>query len=300
MARIAVQPEAEWPWWGLEAGGLAGAAGDVRPGAAAAEDPGFRGQVGEGRGGGRGQGVVGRQGEVEGVGEQGYAGEAGVGRAGGLGGEGQGEVDVTGGQQVVGRGGLRLPYADGHPGVRLAQGPYGRYDEGGHRRGEGADPDLARLAARVGRQGRVGALQLLEHRLGVGQYEPGGVGEPDPPSVRLQQGHAEPVGEIGELLGHRGRGHVQGLGRRGHGPPLAQGAQDLQLADVPLGHARTLHAGLPGEGPAGARGPRGRHRREPAPRMTPPRISAIDSSCGRPVVSPSTAQDSRATQTGWR
>ena len=46
---------------------------------------------------------------------------------------------------------------------------------------------------------------------------------------------------------------------------------------------------------------RGSLLRTRAPRgKTRNAISAIDSSCGRPVVSPSTAQDSRATQTGWR
>ncbi|CAM5495301.1 hypothetical protein STENM36S_01727 [Streptomyces tendae] len=42
------------------------------------------------------------------------------------------------------------------------------------------------------------------------------------------------------------------------------------------------------------------YRRAPAPRTTPPRISAMQPACVQPVGSASSAQDSRATHTGWR
>ncbi len=78
----------------------------------------------------------------------------------------------------------------------------------------------------------------------------GRVGEPDPAALRLQQGHAELGGEVGELLGDGGRGRVRGLGRRGDRAPFAQGAQDPQLPPGPTrpcAHA-TRRAGLVGRG----------------------------------------------------
>ncbi len=42
------------------------------------------------------------------------------------------------------------------------------------------------------------------------------------------------------------------------------------------------------------------YRRAPAPRTTPPRISAMQPACAQPVGSASSTQDSRATHTGWR
>lgn len=54
--------------------------------------------------------------------------------------------------------------------------------------------------------------------------------------VRLQEPHAELLGEVGELLRDGRGGHEQRLRGRGDGAAVAEGAEDLELLDVPLGH----------------------------------------------------------------
>jgi len=47
---------------------------------------------------------------------------------------------------------------------------------------------------------------------------PTGRCEPDPPTVRFEQRHADFAGQRRELLGHGGGRGAQGVGHRAHGP----------------------------------------------------------------------------------
>ena len=65
-----------------------------------------------------------------------------------------------------------------------------------------------------------------------------GAGEHEPAAPSLDDRLADLALERGELLGHRGRGQVQRLGRRGDRTVVGERAQDAQAADVE--HAEDL------------------------------------------------------------
>jgi hypothetical protein len=88
----------------------------------------------------------------------------------------------------------------------------------------------------------LGALQLGQDRVGVGDERPARVGQRQPPAVALQQDDAGLALQRGQLLGDGRRGERQRLGGGGDGLALGELAQDAEAADVERHEAQLTDA----------------------------------------------------------
>ena len=128
---------------------------------------------------------------------------------------------------------LRLGVADVDVQARVGEHRRGhpRQHGAGERRerrdAQGAG-DLGGRRVQVG----LGALELGEHRVGVGDERPAGIGQREPPSLALEQHHAGLALQRRELLGDGRRRERQRLGGRGDGAALGELAQDPEALDV--------------------------------------------------------------------
>ncbi len=194
-------------------------------------DPGLRGVLGP-----VGQPVAGRDRNVDGVVQQVGPGELGghrhplvvpVDR------QGQVEVPAHDGRHALL--GLLLAHPDPQlrmPGPQRGQGLGQQPAHGGR---EGADPQLAHGAAPLGLDVGLGELHLGDDPGGVIGEQPSGVGEPDPAPVPGQQRLSDLALQLGQLLGYRGGGDVEAVGRaadRAVAGEGVQGAQALQVQHV--------------------------------------------------------------------
>ena len=129
---------------------------------------------------------------------------------------------------------LRLPLVELEleVGVALAELHQRAGHEPAGRRGEGADgqppDDLAAQRLEVG----LGGLHQREDALGVVGEQPGRVGQPHAAPVALQQRRAGLPLQLGDLLGDRGRGHHERVGRRADRSVDGHGVQGLQPVEI--------------------------------------------------------------------
>ena len=172
----------------------------------AGADPRVVGERLERHRGAAGQRVAGGQRGVEGILEQRPAGEARVAgrrRARGL--HRDGDVDgllAQGGEAVRA---LDVEQLEAQARVGRGERLGGRRGDPGQRRGEGSDDDGAELAAGVGGDVGLGALELGEERVRVLEQHVGGPGQHQPAAPALGDRLADLALERGELL-RDGRG----------------------------------------------------------------------------------------------
>ncbi|GAB2557018.1 hypothetical protein GCM10027269_08210 [Kribbella endophytica] len=239
---------------GLEAGLFAGEEDHVADGVAdRGHHPVVGGQGGEVyRRGGSGR-VSWREDRDEGLGVQGSEGEAVV--VGGTRGasvvDGDGQVDLA--VEELGEGLMALGVLDdeAEAGGGFAEAGQRRCDQQADRGGEGGDAELAVGAVGVQAHRVLGAFDLGEDRVGVGEQQTAGRGDRDPAAAAFQQFLADLGLEGGQLLGDGGRREVQDLGGRRHGAVVSKGPQYSQPAHFDHGdQLRTRsHAGA---GPSGS------------------------------------------------
>ncbi len=142
---------------------------------------------------------------------------------------------------------LGVPYAYPDVGLRSGEQLDGRGQHFRDARGEGGDRDLARRPARVRRELRLGALQLGEDGVRVGEQDLPGGGQPHAPAAASQQRVPGLVLQRGELLGD-GRGReIERGGRGGHRTVVRHGPQDAQPpgVDHPAHFARSARNSTP-------------------------------------------------------
>ena len=87
-----------------------------------------------------------------------------------------------------------------------------------------ARPQRGELVDAVG-----GVLDGAQAGRGVLGERPSRLGRDDPPAHAQEQIGAQGLLELADLLGHRGLGHVQGLGGRGERAELECGAEAAEL-----------------------------------------------------------------------
>ncbi|GAA1542421.1 hypothetical protein GCM10009741_52150 [Kribbella lupini] len=168
----------------------------------------------------------------EGLGVQRGEGEAVV--VGGAGGtsvfDGDGEVDLA--VEELGEGLVAFGVLDdeAEAGGGFAQAGEGRCDQEADRGGEGGDAEFAVGAVGVQAQRVLGAFDLGEDRVGVGEQQAAGRGDGDAAAAAFQQLLADLGLEGGQLLGDGGRRQVQDLGGRRHGAVVSKGPQYSQPA----------------------------------------------------------------------
>ncbi len=100
------------------------------------------------------------------------------------------------------------------------------------RGGERADQQLADGPAVLRLQIGVRQLHLRQDAVRVLAEQPARVGETDAAAVPGEEALARLALQLGHLLGHRGRRHVQRLGGGADRAVLADGVQDAQPVDV--------------------------------------------------------------------
>ena len=129
-----------------------------------------------------------------------------------------GDVDRLLGQRGEAVRALDVEQLEAQPRLRGRERFGGRRGDRGQCGGEGADDDRAQLAAAVCRDVGLGALELGEERVGMGEQHVGGPREHEPAAPALCDRLAHLALERGELLGD-GRGRqVQRLCRRRNVP----------------------------------------------------------------------------------
>ncbi len=149
--------------------------------------------------------------------------------------DGQGQVEVPAHDCRHALLGLLLPHQGPQFGVGRAQGGQGLGQQPAHGGREGADPQLADGTAPLGLDVGLGQLHLGDDPGRVVGEEPAGVRKADAAAVLGQQGLADLALQLGHLLGDRGGGDVEPVGRaadRAVAGEGVEGAQALQVQHV--------------------------------------------------------------------